>query len=871
MRFEYVPPSLGEPDPLPPLALLAEQLESDITHGLSPAIAARRLETDGANEPAPVQEPSWTEIFRHQFASKLIWILALATGISLALGDWLNSLAIGLTVVFTTLVGFINEFRSERSISALRDLTARKAEVIRGGQVAELPARELVVGDLVFVNEGDVIPADARVVESHGLLVNESILTGEPVAMPKSVEASEDRLDDPTPPTIVFAGTTVAAGSARCLVVGTGKSTALGRIFQGVESASRPATPLEERLDALGNRLILVFLAVTVLIAVIGTVQGREFRLVVETAVSLAIGAVPEGLPAVATISLAVAVRRLAASRVLVRRLDAVEALGSTTTIVFDKTGTLTENRMILRSILLGDGTEVAAAVLADGSRLTTELSAGGPSSLTNRQLAEASQVLLLTALCNDSVVEYDNESGWHAHGDPMEGALALAARGLGFDADELAARYPRIATDPFSSSTRMMTTVHEAEGGALHATKGAVETVARLDPHPDPELVRRIAALGASGYRVLAVAEQIGQAPARLIGAVVLEDPLRPDSQQATAAAHASGLRLVLVTGDQATTASNIAERTGILKDGSSVVSGHSLELANLDRVAVVARATHAQKEEIVRWFQQQGEVVAMTGDGVNDAAALRASHVGVAVGPGATDVAVEAADIVLADGRLQSLVLGIREGRQVTESLRRAIVYLLTASFGTIGLIALAMLANQPLPLGALQILWLNLAVHVFPALALATSAEAPDHSLAPTRSLFLRSTSIEIAWRAAASALAAFSALLVAGHEFDALADEQTAVYLTIASVLIGQAFLTGISSTADQVRRFRDRMLWLAVLLSLGVMFVGVYLPGLRSALELASPTWSMTALSVVAAACGLALAQAGSVAIARTSR
>jgi Ca2+-transporting ATPase len=259
-------------------------------------------------------------------------------------------------------------------------------------------ARDLVVGDLVFLNEGDVVPADARVTESRGLLVNESILTGEPVAMPKFAEGAGAAADEPTPSTIVFAGTTVVAGSARCLVVGTGKATALGRIFAGVEAASRPATPLEERLDSLGNRLILVFLAVTVLIAAIGVVQGREFRLVLETAVSLAIGAVPEGLPAVATIALAVAVRRLAGDMVLVRRLDAVEALGSTTTIVFDKTGTLTENRMVLRSILLRDNAEVAVSVLEDGPQLSTHLSAPGPGALTGGQAAAAARVLLLVA-----------------------------------------------------------------------------------------------------------------------------------------------------------------------------------------------------------------------------------------------------------------------------------------------------------------------------------------------------------------------------------------------------------------------------------------------------------------------------------------
>ncbi|MGE0569916.1 MAG: cation-translocating P-type ATPase [Dehalococcoidia bacterium] len=725
MTFTYSPPALGLRSTLPDLDVLVRQLGVDASRGLSSAEAQRRLASDGPNEPTPIQAPSWLAILRHQFASKLIWILALATAVSVGLGDWLNAAAIGVTVVFTTLIGFINELRSERAISALRDLTARRAEVIRDGALSDIAAREVVVGDLVFVNEGDIIPADARVLESRALSVNESILTGEPESVIKSaaVQAFPDE-DRATPATQVFAGTTVVAGSARCLVVGTAAATALGQVFRAVERGERPPTPLEERLDELGNRLIVVFLAITAAIVAVGFAQGRDFRLVVETAVSLAIGAVPEGLPAVATVALAVAVRRLASRHVLVRTLGAVETLGSTTIIVTDKTGTLTENRMVLRSVLISDGTEISVDVSFAGPEARTTFTGRGLADLTDAEGAEVRRVLLLAALCNDAVAEYDGESGWHAHGDPMEGALALAAAGLGLGNDALMAAYPRVETEPFSSSTRMMRTVHQTNGGMLHAIKGAVEPVARFCTGPDQNLLDRISTLGSSGLRILAVAEQENGDAAVLRGAVVLDDPLRPDAAEATAAVRAAGLNLMLVTGDQLTTATSIASQTGILRDDASAILGQELDSADLARVAVVARATHEQKEQIVRRLQGLGEIVAMTGDGVNDAAALRSAHVGVAVGPGATDVAVEASDIVLADGSLLSLVEGIREGRQVTDSLRRAIVYLLTASFGTIGLIALAIAANQPLPLGALQILWLNVAVHVFPALALATS---------------------------------------------------------------------------------------------------------------------------------------------------
>jgi len=850
------------------LPSLVARLETDLERGLTSEAAVRRLAEDGPNEPAPIPAPSWPAILRHQYASKLIWILAIATGISLVMTEWFNAIAIGITVVFTTLIGFVNELRSEWAISALRDITARRAEVLRDQLLEEVPAREVVRGDVVLLTEGDVVPADARVVQSRGLRLNESILTGEPAAVPKFEVPGGDGEEPATPANAVFAGTTVVAGSGSVLVTATGLDTSLGSIFSSVQHSERPPTPLESRLEVLGNRLIAAFLVITALIVVVGLLQGRDLRLVTEMAVSLAIGAVPEGLPAVATIALAVAVRRLARTHVLVRRLDAVETLGSTTVIVTDKTGTLTENRMVLRSVLVGDGQEILARVEATGRGVKTSLSLPGGGAPSEEQAAQARRVLLLATLCNDAIVEYDENNGWHAHGDPLEGSLAIAARGVGYTEDVLERDFPRVDTDPFSSATRIMRTVHRTPSGSLEAIKGALEPVAALSDAPHPGLVRRVSELGVSGYRVLAVAEKDDGSATSLRGAVVLEDPIREDAVAATAAVRDAGVRLILVTGDQRSTAANIARQTGILVDGTLAVAGDAFALADLDRVSVVSRASHEQKEAIVTSLQRRGDVVAMTGDGVNDAAALRSSHVGVAVGPGATDVAVEAADIVLADGRLTSLIQGITEGRQVTLSLRRAIVYLLTASFGTIALITLALLANQPIPLGALQILWLNLVVHVFPALALATSTQADASSTMPTRGLFSDGTWLEVGWRAFATAAASFVALLVAVEAFDAPAAQQTAVYLVIATVLVGQSFLIGVDSARAQVARLRAPTLWAAVLFSLALMLVAVYLPGLRPALELARPGTDTWLIAGVCAVSGLALGQAGAALIRR---
>ncbi|MGK2965707.1 MAG: cation-translocating P-type ATPase [Tepidiformaceae bacterium] len=844
--------------------LLAD-LGTDGAQGLTDAEAASRLAADGPNEPAPIAAPSWVRVLARQFASKLIWILVLATGASLAMQEWLNAGAIGVTVIVTAAFGFFNEWRSEQAIAALSKLTARRAEVIRGENHDEILAREVVRGDLVVVDDGDVIPADARVVVSRGLLVNESILTGEPEALTKSIERGDG--ESATPANMLFAGTTVAGGSGTAVVVATGARTQLGSIFTSMQGAERRATPLEERLETLGNRLIVVFLLVCGALIVIGLAQGREAKLVVEMAVSLAIGAVPEGLPAVATAALAIAVRQLAGRDVLVRRLAAVETLGSTTIIVTDKTGTLTENRMVVRSLLLADGTEVKVDVRAEqGEDVATKLFGPEGATVGEHALSEAREVLRTAALCNDSVLEHDEEQGWHTFGDPSEGAIIVAAHGLGMDARTLGENYPRISTEPFTTATRMMATTHR---GGLVAAKGAFEQIEAWAGGDGAALDVEVRGLGDAGYRVFAVAAE-HEGVRSLLGAVVLEDPIRADAHEAVDACRAAGLRLMLVTGDQAATATTVARETGILREGDRVVLGSEIDLSDLRGVTVVARATHQRKEEIVAALQAQGDVVAMTGDGVNDAAALRASHVGVAVGPNATDVAVEAADIFLSKGDLLSLVEGIREGRQVTKSLREAIIYLLTASFATILVIAAGMAVSEIPPLGPLQILWLNIVVHIFPALALAVSREGGGAGDRPTGSLFTRDTWVEIGTRATVAGLAGVAVLAIADNAGLSNGRVQAVVYFTMATILIGQAFLIGVRSPWAQGPRLRRQEIWVGVGISVALLAVGGFVPGVHTALELDLPTASDLALAAAAVFVAWNVTQVAVVLISRAS-
>ncbi len=803
----------------------------DPARGLSGDEAAARLVADGPNEPAPIPPPSWPRVLLRQFASKLIWILVLATVASLALQEWLNAGAIGVTVIVSAAFGFMNEWRSERAIAALGKLTARRAEVLRGGAHAEIAARDVVRGDLVVIDDGDVIAADGRVVESRGLIVNESILTGEPEAVAKSVEPGRPENAGATASTMVFAGTTVAGGSGMFVVSETGSRTQLGTIFGAVQGGQRLRTPLEERLEMLGNRLILVFAATCGLLMLVGLVQGREPKLVIELAVSLAIGAVPEGLPAVATAALAIAVRRLAKQDVLVRKLSAVETLGSTTLIVTDKTGTLTENRMVVRSVLLPSGEEVKITI--DEPRTGT-LRTHIPGNM-----AGTAEILLFAALSSDARVEFDGDSSWNSFGDPSETAIIRAAIGLGERWSGLATTAPRIATEPFSTSTRMMTTTHAGSDGNFAAAKGAFEQISRWTGEEHWLLRTEVAALGEGGYRVLAVARE-AKGKREMLGAIVLEDPIRADAAEAVAACRAAGIELMLVTGDQLGTASTIARAAGILDDGHRTSLGNDLALDDLHGVTVVARASHQQKEAIVLALQARGAVVAMTGDGVNDAAALRAAHVGVAVGPVATDVAIEAADVYLSRGDLLSLVEGIAEGRQVAKSLREAIIYLLTASFAMIVLIGAGLVISEIPPLGPLQILWLNIVVHIFPALALAGSRDAVPVSARPTNALFTAGTWMEIATRAGVAGIAGV-VVLAAGDAADWPESRvQALVYLTVATSLIGQCFLIGIRSPFAQGPRLRRKAIWAAAGLSVLLLLVGAYLPGLNGALGLDAP-------------------------------
>ncbi len=707
------------------------RLESDSRAGLSAEEAAARLAQAGPNALAEGHRRSLLMMFLGQFADFMILVLLAAAAVSGFIGEPMDTIAILVILVLNAVVGAVQEYRAERALAALRLMAVPLADVRRGGKRLTLDTAELVPGDLVVLETGNMVPADLRVIEAADLQTDESTLTGESHTVEKSIE----RLDGDDLPlgdrhNLAFKGTSVTRGRAVGLVVATGMHTELGRIAGLLEDEPGVKTPLQRRLARFGRYLALAVLAVCVVVFVSGLLQGQPLMLMALTAVSLAVAAIPEALPAVVTVSLALGARKLSRRQSLVRNLPEVETLGSVTFICSDKTGTLTENRMH------------AERVWADGEQhpgLRNE-SAGAPWDSLGRGLV----------LCND--VE---ERQGQAAGDPTELALYLAAETAGYLKRVLQPKYPRIAEIPFDSARKLMTTLHRDSDGVVAYVKGAPEVVlaacrdilmASGTKVLDREAMAETAqALAEQGYRVLAVAqrrfaaipevlEETEQA-LTLLGLVALIDPPRPEVNAAVKECRAAGITPVMITGDHPGTARAIASRLGIAAKDTDVLTGQDmvrLSDAELGRrvadVRVYARVGPEQKIRIVKALQARGEFVAMTGDGVNDAPALKRAGIGIAMGKKGTDVAREAADMVLLDDNFATIVGAVREGRRIFDNIRKFIKYTMTSNSGEIWTLFLAPFLGLPVPLLPIHILWINLITDGLPGLALTAEPAEP-----------------------------------------------------------------------------------------------------------------------------------------------
>jgi magnesium-transporting ATPase (P-type) len=720
-------------------------MKSDAETGLATDEVARRLVRFGANALPEATSRSLISVFLGQFKSPLIYLLFGAAGVALLLGHHSDASVIFTVVLLNAVVGAIQEGRAERALDALRKLALHKARVVRDGREHIIEARQVVPGDLLVLDAGDAVAADARLLHGAALQIAEAALTGESVPVAKDLPPLA--LDTPLADrrNMVFAGTHVTAGRARAVVVATGPATEIGHIAALAGSAEQPKTPLERRIAQFGRYIIVAAAAVFVVVNAIGLVRGMAFADIVMVAISQVVGMIPEGLPVAMTIALAVGVQRMARRQAVVRRLAAVEALGSTSVICSDKTGTLTRNEMTVTSVWLPSGRELTVTGVGYepvGRFVEEERDLGTDQSTAVRALLEA------VTLCNDAHLQgpSDSDPAWKPIGDPTEVALVTLAIKGGVVPSELRARWPREAEIPFDPGAKVMATQHAADGGAPGSRvilKGAPEVLldmcraARTDRGDLPldegqrRAIRDAAErMAARALRVLAVAVaddaeidgSVGFAAFRgrttLLGMVGQIDPPRAEVGDAVARCREAGIRPVMVTGDHKATGYAIARSLGIARDGDAAIDGQELEAmsdAELgDRIAdisVFARVHPAQKLRIVDAYQKRHEVVAMTGDGVNDAPALVKADVGVAMGMTGTEVAKEAAKIVLRDDNFASIVSAVEEGRVVYRNIKKVVLYLFSTSMAEVLVLMLALILGYPPPLAAVQILWINL----------------------------------------------------------------------------------------------------------------------------------------------------------------
>ncbi|GAA3336550.1 HAD-IC family P-type ATPase [Amorphoplanes nipponensis] len=691
------------------------------THGLTSAEAAARLAAEGPNLVAAPAPRRLVSRVGRQLADPLIALLLVAAVVTALLDDLPDTAVIVLVVFVNTLIGVVQEVRADRAIAALDQLAAPEARVVRDGADRIVPAAQLVRGDLVRLEAGDIVPADLDLTDAQRASFDESALTGESV--PVRREAGEP----------AGAGTVLTTGRAAGLVVRTGAASSLGRISALVARTKPGPTPLQRRIAGLGRALGATAVAVSGVVFALGVLAGQPVARMAITAVSLVVAAVPESLPAVLTLALALGARRMAHTRAIPRRLHAVETLGSVTVIASDKTGTLTQNRMSVQQAVTADG--VRYAVTGAGYSPGGEIrQAGGPVPVPDDLLRLARAGLL----CNDAelIPPAGDGADWTAAGDPMEAALVTLAARCGLAPGPERARTPRLAEHPFDQATRRMTTVHRrGSGDFLVVAKGAPESL--LAAGADDALLAAAAELATDGLRVLAIsAATVTAAPdpadppaLRVLGLVGIGDPLRDTAHDTAAAFEAAGVRLVLITGDHPATAAAIGAQLGILGPGDPVARGDRgpLTADDIDRARVFARIQPEQKLDIIAELQRRGEVVAMTGDGVNDAPALRRADIGVAMG-GGTEVARQAAELVLVDDNLGTVSAAIGEGRRIYDNIRRFLRYALSGGIAELLVMLAGPFLGMPLPLLPGQLLWVNLLTHGIPGVAMgAEPAEA------------------------------------------------------------------------------------------------------------------------------------------------
>ncbi len=876
-------------------AEVVDRLESNELTGLTGGEADRRLAEFGPNELIERGVKSPWLILWQQITAIMVLILIAAAVVSLILDEWEDAIVIIIIVILNAILGFTQEYRAEKAIAALKQLAVPIVRVVRDGEIQEVFARDLVPGDIMMLKAGNKVPADGRLLKSVNLQINEAALTGES----EPVEKSPETLTKPDLPigdrfNIVHMGTVVTYGRGQAIITDTGMKTQLGNIAEMLQTVEREPTPLQRRLDQLGKVMALAALAIIGIVFFLGLLRGENIELMLLTGISMAVAAIPEGLPAVVTITLALGSRRMLKRNALIRKLPAVETLGSVTVICSDKTGTLTENRMQVTVLDVGGETKDVTTLL-DRRMAVIDADMDVRGNPPERSL---SLLLKAAALCNDAVLQQarDGTGELRAIGDPTEGALVVAAAQFGLLKSDLELAWPRIAEAPFTSERKRMTTIHKIDLPAGEAimpwgstpyvafSKGAVDSLLEVAsdvwlgdvkvPLSGEMLVRINQAnerLAEKGQRVLGVAfrsveelpiathEEDMEIGLTFVGLIGMLDPPRPEVKQAVATSISAGVRPVMITGDHPLTAQHIAQELNISSNGRNLTG---TDLANMpleelrdqvNEVSVFARVSPEHKLNIVQALQDNGEVVAMTGDGVNDAPALKKADIGIAMGVTGTDVSKEAADMVLLDDNFATIVAAIEEGRVIYDNIRKFIKYILSSNVGEILVMLLAPFLGMPLPLLPLQILWINLVTDGLPGLALAVEpAERGTMGRPPYRpgeSVFSRGIGQQILWIGTLLGLVSLGVGYMAWRG-DSTGAWQTMVFTTLTLAQMGNALaLRSNRDSMFQIGLFSNRSMLGAVMLTVGLQFAVVYVPFLQRAFNTKPLTLGQLAISL----------------------
>ncbi|MGI6485798.1 MAG: cation-translocating P-type ATPase [Tepidanaerobacteraceae bacterium] len=849
---------------------IIDLLKTDVEKGLSTELANERLKDYGINELIGKQGITLWEMLLGQFKNFLVIILIVASIFSLLIREVTDFVVIVLIVILNATLGVIQESKASKALEALKKMAAPEAKVIRDGHIVELPVRKLVPGDLVLIEAGDYVPADLRLVESVNLKIDESSLTGESVPVEKDADiVFEDEVPLGDRTNSSFMGTVVTYGRAKGIVVETGMQTEIGQIAEMLKSYKEDDTPLQKKLEQLGKILGTASLAVCGIVFFLGLLRGIDFLEMFMIAISLAVAAIPEGLPAIVTIVLAIGMQRMVKKHSIIKKLHAVETLGSTTVICSDKTGTLTQNEMTVTNIYVNNK---FFSVCGEGYKPKGDFTINGG---IIKPEQESNLMLLLTmgVLCNDARLEEGakgaSEKTWQIIGDPTEGALIVAAAKAGVRDKELSKSMPRIHEIPFDSERKRMTTFHPLGNKYVAYTKGAPDVILSLSTTmqesgkisllSDIEKNKILSVnnkMAAQALRVLAFAyKEYDVLPLELnidaiekdltfVGLVGMIDPARTEAKKAIEICREAGIKPIMITGDYKETAVAIAKQLDILDDETTVLTGAELESLSDDKLAsasnnvsVYARVSPVHKLRIVDAIKKNGNIVAMTGDGVNDAPALKKADIGVAMGITGTDVAKETADMILTDDNFASIVSAVEEGRVIYSNIRKFVFFLLSCNIAEILIIFTAMLIGLPVPLKPIQILWLNLLTDAFPALALGIEKKEPDIMKQPPRKpdapIMDKRMKIQISIQSVSMAIAVLGVFVYALTTGASIEVARTYAFTTLIFSELLRAYTSrSETNSVFKIGLFSNKFMVVATLVSFVLLLLALYVPMLR---------------------------------------